>query len=284
MPEAYLSQGLLSNPFFRDALPIFVDCLLDNCCVYIPACHNSFSLLRDNWESLSLKFILRFIRKSQTEEIRYCRTASMVSLSDFGKVPLSSHLDKFSLPLKVAQDIATGPKLKLLLEFHPGDLEQIVFLALSKKGVVISSRYDPFVAATFDRTHCTHAAGETSRLVADTIRFLNHSSLTIAEPRAAQIVKPRSPYHMELLNARYGSAAIRGSKRKVESTQPRFDPLTTGVPSEPSPGKWHCIKCGIGSAGLIPLHYCTNCRATPIRQASLRSPQPFLLQVLCTQC
>jgi hypothetical protein len=273
MPEAYLSQGLLSAPFFRDALPIFADCLLDNCCVYIPACRNSFSHICDNWVTLSQKFILRFLRKSQTEEIRYCKATSHLCLPDFGKQPLSCHLDKFSLPLKVALEIATGDLQKPLLEFHPGDSEAIIFLALSKKAKPIINRYAPFEATNFDRSQCSRAASETSSLVADTLRFLNQpDTKPAARPKLAQLLQPISPYHVEYLNPNYGSEALQSGKRKVELKQPRFNPLSTGVPAEPSSGEWYCIKCGTPSDSTIPVHYCGNCRITPIRQASLRSP------------
>ena len=81
-----------------------------------------------------------------------------------------------------------------------------------------------------------------------------------------------SPYHVQYLNPQYGISGEGAGKRKVELMQPRFHPLSTGVPAEPLPGVWHCLKCGTASDSSVPVHYCANCRITPIRQASLRAP------------
>lgn len=275
MPEAYLANGLLSPPFFRDALPLFSECLLDNCCVYLPSCRSTFFEICKNWECLSSLFILRFVRKSQIEEVRYCRAASLIHLPDFGKQPLSEYLDMFALPTKMAQDIAATPVLKALLDHHPGDSEAIVFLALSKKAKPVSSRYAPFDPTSFNRLACARASGETTRLVADTVQFLKKDSPFLATPpRSARLqqsansrLQPQSPYHVTF----FGSYGGQQGKQK-QMIQPRFNPLSTGVPTEPSPGQWTCLKCGTSTDVGIPLHFCPTCRSTPVRQVSLRSP------------
>jgi len=263
MPSAYVADGSLSPSFFHEALPVFAGCLADNCCVYIPASVPTFSLICDNWEMLSKTYILRFLRKSQTQEIRLCKATSLLCLPDFGKQSMSCVLDTFSLPLESAQEIATGKLQKLLLEFHPGDEAAVVYLALAKKATPTINRYGPFVASGFDRRQCTRSAGETSRLVADTLSFLKQQETSqVFQPKVSQRLKPKSPYHDKYLNQQYGIPDERAAKRKVELMQPRFHPLSTGVPA----------KCRTPSDSSVPFHYCANCWITPIRQASLRAP------------
>jgi hypothetical protein len=175
-----IPDGLLSRPFFEELLPTLAQCLLDNCCVCMPPSSHTFRETCHHWSShLTSNFILRFLRVSQTEEIRYCQATATLSLEDFGQRPHSSLLENFSLSLKEALDIAGDFQLLSLVEYHPGDNERVVFLALSKKATEIPNRYAPFELSTYDPSLSARAAGETSRLVADTVQFLNQ-----ANPRA----------------------------------------------------------------------------------------------------
>jgi hypothetical protein len=89
---------------------------------------------------------------------------------DLGNQPLLAHLANFSLPLRVARNIATG-KLQSMIDHHPGDSKPVVFLALSKTSTQIPTQYGPFGPSSFDPRCCARAVRETSKLVAEASLF-----------------------------------------------------------------------------------------------------------------